>query len=82
MEFIGIDLHLKLSNACILNEAGDKTGELSFPTTQTAFQRHFEAVEPARIIIEAGSYSPWVRRFLSEYCHEVINPEKWPLRNP
>ena len=78
MEFIGIDLHLKTSYVCFLNDAGEKTCEMTIPTTKSALKRHFETLEPARIIIEAGSYSLWVNRLLSSFDHKVIvaNPRK------
>lgn len=72
MEFIGIDLHLKTSYVCILNNDGEKVAEMCIPTTKESIKAYFEAMPAAQIGIEAGSHSLWVQRLLAGYGHEVV----------
>lgn len=72
MEHCGIDLHLKSSEVCVLDEAGAVTERAHIPTTEKAFRRWFGGREKMRICIEASGLSPWVGRILSELGHEVI----------
>ena len=43
-----------------------------------SLQRYFSVLEPSRVILEAGTHSAWVRRWLESLGHEVItaNPAK------
>jgi transposase len=46
-----------------------------------ALERRFAQSEPLRIVLEAGTHSPWVSRLLSDLGHEVLvaNPRKLRL---
>jgi len=72
VEHCGIDLHLKSSEVCVLDEAGRVSERAHIPTTEKAFRRWFGCREGMRICIEASGLSPWVGRILSELGHEVI----------
>jgi transposase len=80
MDHIGIDVHKKESQLCILGAAG----ELSEPRIRTTPER-FAAVlgdrPRARILLEASTESEWVARCLEQLGHEVIvaDPNFAPL---
>ena len=71
MDHIGIDVHKRDSQICILAEGG----ELSEQRIRTEPER-FTAVlggrSRARIVIEASTDSEWVARCLESLGHEVI----------
>jgi len=71
MQYIGIDLHLKQSFICILNEKGEKVEELILPSKKKLLETYFSDIETSTICIEAGSHSPWVDRLLTELGHIV-----------
>ena len=72
MENCGIDLHVKSSQVCVVNEAGQTTERAQIPTTEKSLARWFGGRGPMRICIEASGLSPWVARVLAEFGHEVI----------
>ena len=71
MDHIGMDVHKKESQICILAEGG----ELLEQRIRTEPER-FAAVRgprpPARIVLEASTDSEWVARCLEGLGHEVI----------
>ncbi len=72
MKHCGIDLHLKSSEVCVVDEAGVGVERSRIPTTEASIKRWFGGRERMRICIEASGLSPWVERLLSELGHEVI----------
>jgi len=50
-------------------------------TTPEAMQHRFVAGDPARVVLEAGTHSPWLSRVLDELGHEVLvaNPRRLKL---
>jgi transposase len=70
MDHIGIDVHKKESQLCML----DEEGQLSEPRIRTTPER-FAAVlgdrPRARILLEASTASEWVARCLEQLGHEV-----------
>ena len=78
LQTIGVDLGDKFSRFCILSAEGDvqRTGQVGM--TRTAMEKFFGDRETARVVIEAGTHSPWVSRALTRCKHEVIvgNPRK------
>jgi transposase len=48
------------------------------PTTRSFFEAYFQKLSPARVVLEAGTHSPWVNRLLEAFGHEVLvaNPAK------
>jgi Transposase len=75
---IGIDLGDRWSRYCVLDASGGIVEEDRVRTTADAMQEKFGKLAPARVVIEAGTHSPWVGRLLEEFSHQVIvaNPRK------
>ena len=76
---VGLDLGDRYIQVCVLDEDGEIVEESRIPTKPAALSRRFGACEPLRIVLEAGTHSPWVSRLLSDLGHDVLvaNP-----RNP
>ena len=79
---VGLDLGDKHSHVFALD---GMTGEIledgKIATKPTVFASRFRGMEPARIVLEAGSHSPWVAELLAEQGHEVVvaNPRRLQL---
>jgi hypothetical protein len=75
---VGLDLSDRCCQICVLDEAGEVTEEGRVTTKPETLRRRFSGADPLRIVIEAGTHSPWVSRPLSELGHDVIvaNPRK------
>lgn len=72
MFFIGIDVHKKQSQICILSEQGSPVLEVRVPTTRADLSDVLRTYQPARIVIEASTPSEWVARHLETLGFEVI----------
>src|SRR5262252_9346023 len=69
---IGMDLGDRQSELCVLSGARAPRRS-SVRTSPGELRRVFSRVKTrAKVIIEAGSQSPWVSRLLHELGHEVI----------
>ena len=71
MDHIGIDVHKKESQVCILGEGG-KLSEQRIRTTPERFAAVLGDRPRARILLEASTESEWVARCLERLGHEVI----------
>jgi transposase len=69
---IGIDLGDRWSRYCVLNQSGEAVVEERVRTSREAFQQQFARLPKTRIILEAGTHSPWVSRLLESLGHDVI----------
>jgi len=78
---VGLDLGDRYCQICVLDETGEVTEEGRVTTKPEALRRRFSGADPLRIVLEAGTHSPWVSRLLAELGHEVIvaNPRKLRL---
>lgn len=78
---IGLDLGDRYSNFYTLDRTGENLESGRVQTTQSALEKRFGSGEAARVVIEAGTHSPWVSRLLSQWGHEVLvaNPRKLAL---
>ncbi len=78
---IGVDLGDRYSEVCVLNADGEVEQRLRIATTSQAMQRAFASLPKARVVLEAGTHSPWLSRLLEALGHEVIvaNPRQVPL---
>jgi transposase len=78
---VGLDLGDRHTQVCVLDEAGELIEEARVATKPQALRHRFSGATPLRIVLEAGTHSPWVSRLLSELGHEVIvaNPRKLRL---
>jgi transposase len=71
MDTIGVDLHKRESQLCILTEDGELL-ERRIITGRGAFAAVLGARPRARILLEASTESEWVARYLESLGHEVI----------
>ena len=83
MDHIGIDLHKKESQICILGAGGER----SEPRVRTTPERFADVLGDrprARILLEASTESEWVARCLEGLGHEVIvaDPLRAHVRRP
>ena len=70
MENIGIDVHKKESQLCIITEAGEVL-ELRIRTERGRFKEELGARGKAKVLMEASTESEWVARCLEEMGHEA-----------
>lgn len=71
MEHIGIDVHKKDSQVCILMDTGEVV-ERRIRTDRARFAELLGDRERTKILIEASTESEWVARCLEELGHEVV----------
>jgi transposase len=71
MDHIGVDVHKKESQLCILSEDGGRL-EPRVRTTPARFADVLGDRPRARILLEASTESEWVVRWLERLGHEVI----------
>jgi transposase len=67
-----VDLGDRESALCLLDREGEIRGREVVKMTPEALGRYFSALERGRVVIEAGTHSPWVSRLLSDLGYEVI----------
>lgn len=68
---IGIDLGDRWSRYCVLDGTGNVVEEDRVRTTDEALTVRLRRTA-ARIVVEAGTHSPWVGRLLESLGHQVI----------
>lgn len=71
MDTIGLDLHKRESQLCMLDEHGAIT-ERRIHTTRERLAAVLGDRPPARVLLEAGTESEWVARYLESLGHAVI----------
>src|SRR6266516_4706399 len=71
MDTIGLDLHKRESQLCIITEDGQLI-ERRIITGRAAFAAVLGNRPRARILLEASTESEWVARYLESLGHEVI----------
>ena len=78
---VGIDLGDKYSVLCTLDEAGEIVEQSRIRTMPAGFASRLEHVSRCRVVLEAGTHSPWVSRQIEGYGHEVVvaNPRRVAL---
>lgn len=69
---IGVDLGDTHSVVCVLGEDGEVRKRMKVATSKTAFQKLFGSLPTSRVVLEAGTHSPWVSRQLKSQGHEVL----------
>jgi transposase len=69
---IGIDLGDRTSEMCVLGSDGEVVGRRRFATTKEGLSKALGDCARARVVIEVGTHSPWVSRWLAAQGHEVI----------
>ncbi len=78
---IGLDLGDRYIQMCVLSGEGEVIEESRLACRPAALLGRFCGLAPARLVLEAGTHSPWVSRLLTEIGHEVLvaNPRKLRL---
>jgi transposase len=71
MDTIGLDLHKRESQLCIIGSQGEIT-EKRIVTTRERFTAVLLGRDSCRILLEASTESEWVARHLESLGHEVI----------
>jgi transposase len=71
LDTIGLDLHKRETQGCILTADGELV-ERRIATTRERFTAVLGSRRPARILVEASTESEWVARHLESLGHEVI----------
>jgi transposase len=71
METIGLDLHKRESQLCVLGDDGTMS-ERRIQTTRERLAAVLGARPRARILVEASTESEWVARHLEALGHEVV----------
>jgi transposase len=69
---IGLDLGDKTSRYCIIDRDGEVLVERSTATTKKGLTQAFASLSASRIALEVGTHSPWVKRLLESWNHEVV----------
>ncbi|HJX28143.1 MAG TPA: IS110 family transposase [Thermoanaerobaculia bacterium] len=75
---IGFDLGDRKSRVCEVDEGAQVVKEATVLTTRSGVDAYFAGRERCRVVMEAGTHSPWISRQLEALGHEVIvaNPSK------
>jgi transposase len=69
---VGVDLGDQWSNYCILGLEGETLAEGQLRTTREGFAELFQPMSAARVVIEVGTHSAWVREVVVGHGHEVL----------
>ena len=69
---VGVDLGDQRSDYCILDLEGETLAEGQLRTTQQDFAEFFQALNGARVVVEVGTHSPWVREVIQSCGHQVL----------
>ena len=74
---IGVDLGDRTSRVCGIDEGGRRVIRDTIATTPHAFRQYFTRPS-CRVVVEAGTQSPWASRVLRELGHEIVvtNPSE------
>jgi transposase len=75
---VGVDLGDQWSNYCILGLEGETLAKGQLRTTREDVAEFFRALAAARVILEVGTHSAWVREVVAGCGHEVLvaNPRR------
>jgi transposase len=75
---VGVDLGDQWSCYCILGLQGETLTEGQLRTTKPDIKEFFQALTPARVVLEVGTHSAWVREVVAGCGHEVLvaNPRQ------
>ena len=68
----GIDLGVKSSAFCIVNEKGQLVAEEQIPTDEKCFERAFSRADMMQVVVEACPLAEWACQVLEELGHEAV----------
>jgi transposase len=76
-----MDLGDRYTQLCVLDAEGTEIEATRVRTTPTGLEQWFARRPRARVVVEAGTHSPWASRCVGALGHEVIvaNPRKLRL---
>jgi transposase len=69
---VGVDLGDRWSQYCILGLEGETLAEGQLRRTQEDVGEFFRGLTRARVVVEVGTHSAWVRDVITECGHEVL----------
>src|SRR5262245_22784184 len=75
---VGLDLGDRKSATCEVSARGEVVKRAEVVTTREGICDYFRGRERCRVVMEAGTHSPWVSREVSALGHEVVvgNPSE------
>jgi transposase len=87
VEHIGIDLHKRESQICLVDSATGEMTERRVVTSRAGFSALLEGRARAQVVVEAGTESEWVARCLEGWGHQVVVADPgyapmYPRRGP
>src|SRR5215471_14115393 len=69
---VGVDLGDQWSHYCILGFEGETLSEGQLQTREAEVAEFFQALPPARVVMEVGTHSPWMQEIIAGEGHEVV----------
>jgi transposase len=69
---VGVDLGDQWSHYCILGLEGETLAEGQVRTTPQDVAEFFQALNAARVVLEVGTHSAWIRDVICSLGHEVL----------
>lgn len=72
MSAVGLDLGDRFSQIGGLDETGELVWTRRICTRKASLKKYFGPLPPTRVVIEVGTHSRWVSRYLEHLGHEVI----------
>lgn len=72
MHYLGIDIHKKESQICILSQDGSVYGELRIATSVEKFTAVLAEFAGSRVLLESGTESEWIAQHLESLGLEVL----------
>jgi transposase len=79
---IGVDIHKRESQACVIDEDGDVVEEKRFKTTPEGFAKALSKYGPSPVVIEAVGFHRPVAKWLTEQGHELHLAHARDLEKP
>src|SRR4029077_5938774 len=69
---VGLDLGDQWSHFCILGFQGETLSEGQLRTREEEVAEFFQAIPPARVVMEVGTHSAWMQEIITGEGHEVV----------
>ena len=69
---VGVDWGDQWSHYCILGWQGETLSEGQLQTREAEVAEFFQALPPARVVMEVGTHSPWMQEVIAGEGHEVL----------
>jgi transposase len=69
---VGVDLGDQWSHYCILGLEGETLTEGQVRTAPQDVAEFFQALNAARVVVEVGTHSAWIRDVICSFGHEVL----------